>query len=140
MVEWQCKNEASIHRTAKHFSIEGRGVIARENVYYLYQVTFHSPQLNGACSSSLHSPSNPYQLTWVFLTLRECDTLVNEMLLMMCGNIESNPGPSECFIALLSCDSTMQAYHLHILVEVQLQLKHTQVLALFAYTSMYSIS
>ena len=23
VVEWQCKNEASIHRTAKHFSIEG---------------------------------------------------------------------------------------------------------------------
>ena len=32
MVEWQRKNEISIHRTVKHFSIEGGGVIARENV------------------------------------------------------------------------------------------------------------
>jgi len=31
----------------------------------------------------------------IFYTLRELSALVNEMLLMMAGDVESNPGPGE---------------------------------------------
>ena len=31
----------------------------------------------------------------IFYTLREWSALVNEMLLMMAGDVESNPGPGE---------------------------------------------
>jgi len=31
----------------------------------------------------------------IFYTLREWSTLVNEMLLMVAGDVESNPGPGE---------------------------------------------
>ena len=36
----------------------------------------------------------------IFYTLREWSALVNEMLLMMAGDIESNPGPGEYCIVL----------------------------------------
>lgn len=44
--------------------------------------------------------------------------MVNKMLLMISGDIESNPGPSECFYCSISpeltcyssCDSTKQTY------------------------------
>jgi len=38
----------------------------------------------------------------MFYTLREWSALVNEMLLMMAGDIESNPGPGEYLYCTIS--------------------------------------
>ena len=37
----------------------------------------------------------------IFYAMMEFGTLVNEMLLMMPGDVESNPGPSKCLTYLV---------------------------------------
>jgi len=52
----------------------------------------------------------------IFYILREWSALVNEMLLMLAGDIESNPGPREYMYHTITLTLTMCSTSSHIIM------------------------
>jgi len=87
---WVLFSEITVHIPKKSSTSRERWV-----TYVCTFLCFHQTRTVWCyCSDKVYL----YQLmveSVIFYALREWSTLVNEMLLMMAGDVESNPGPGE---------------------------------------------